>query len=114
MAATDDEKRAYIQLHVASDLQSVWQDSAITLETQYKLAEHYRSLKVFVSIGDTPAEIRTALANDFQMDPTASAANRAKLVRVVSAWTVGKQLHTKETELQLRARCLGCCAFCMH
>ena len=107
MAATDDDKRAYIQLHVASDLQYVWEDSAITLETQYKLAEHYRSLRVFVSIGDTPAEIRTALANDFQVDPAASAANRAEVARVVSAWTVGKQLHTKETELQAESKVLG-------
>ena len=107
MAATDDDKRAYIQLHVSSDLQYVWEDSAITLDTQYKLAEDYRNLRVCVSLGDTAAEIHTAMINDFQIDPAASAANRPEVARVVSASTMGKQFHTKETELQAESKVLG-------
>lgn len=90
-----------------TDLQYVWEDSAINLDTQYKMAEHYRSLRVFVSMGDATADIRAAMTNDFRIDPAANAANRAEVARVVAAWNVGKQLHTKETELQAESKVLG-------
>ena len=80
-------------------MQYVWEDSAISLGTQYKMAEHYRSLRVFVSLGDTAADIRTAMTNDFQVDPAASAANRAEIARA------------KKLNFRLKAKCWGCPAY---
>ena len=107
MAVDDAQRRQYIQTNITSDLQYVWEDSGLSLNTQYTLGQHYKSLRVFIAIAETTADVRTALQNDFQMDQTAGANMRAEVARVVSAWNTGKQLYQKETELQAESKVMG-------
>ena len=54
MAAVDDaQKREFLQQNVTSDLQYIWDDSEVSLDLQYKLAQHYKSLRVFISIAES-------------------------------------------------------------
>ena len=107
MAVDDAQKREFLQKNVTSDLQYVWEDSAVSLDTQYKLAQHYKSLRVFIAIAESTAEVRGALRTDFQLDAGAGADQRAEAARVVSAWISGKQLYEKETELQAESKVMG-------
>ena len=103
----DAGKREFIQKNVTSDLQYIWDDSEVSLDLQYRFAQHYRSLRVFIALGETTADIRTALKNDFQVDPNSGADQRAETAKVVSAWTAGRQLYEKETELHAESKVLG-------
>ena len=108
MAAVDDaQKREFLQQNVTSDLQYIWDDSEVSLDLQYKLAQHYKSLRVFISIAESTTDVRTALRTDFQIDAAAGAEHRAETARVVSAWVAGKQLYEKETELQAESKVMG-------
>ena len=107
MAVDDAGKREFIQKNVTSDLQYIWDDSEVGLDLQYKLSQHYKSLRVFISLADNAADIRTALKTDFQLDPAVGAAERAETARIVSAWTAGKQLYEKETELHAESKVMG-------
>ena len=107
MAVDDAGKREFLQKHVSSDLQYIWDDSDVSLDVQYRLAQHYKSLRVFTAIADNPADIRTALRTDFQLDPAAGAAERAEAAKIVSAWTAGQQLYEKETELHAESKVMG-------
>ena len=84
---------------VTSDLQYTWDDSEMSLDLQYRFAQHDKPLRVFIAIAENTADIRTALRTDFQVDPNAGADQRAETAKVASAWTAVKQLYEKETEL---------------
>lgn len=99
MALDDARKREIIQRNVTSDLQYTWDDSEVSLDLQYRFAQHDKPLRVFIAIAENTADIRTALRTDFQVDPNAGADQRAETAKVASAWTAGKQLYEKETEL---------------
>ena len=107
MAVDDAQRRDFLRNHVTSDLQYVWEDSQVSLDMQYRMAQHYTSLRVFIALAETAAELRTALRTDFQMDPTAGAEQRAELARVVSSWLTGRQLYEKETELTAESKVMG-------
>lgn len=107
MAVTDADKRTYLRDHVASDLQYVWDDSEVPLDLQYRMAQHYKSLRVFTAIAETTTEVRAAIQADFALDPRNDAGVRAQIAKVVSAWTAGKELYTKEKELQAETKVLG-------
>ena len=107
MAVDDAGKREFLQKHVTSDLQYIWDDSEVGLGLQYRLAQHYKSLRVFISIAESTADVRAALRTDFQLDPATGAADRAEVARLVSAWTAGRQLYEKETELHAESKVLG-------
>jgi len=89
-AVTDADRRSYIAQHVSADLQYVWQDNEVSLQNQYLLAQHYKSLKVFSTFCDTKAEVRTALRDDFRIDQAADAATRAEVARIVTSWEVSR------------------------
>ena len=105
--ATDGERREYLRANVTSDLQYVWDDAEVPLELQYEMAQHYKSLRVFTAIGETTGDVRTAIQNDFNLDPTRNPGVRAKVARVVAAWSAGKELYSKEKELQAENKVLG-------
>ena len=108
MAALDDDaKREYITTHAAADLQYVLEDSSVPLDLQYRLVRHYTTLKIFAAMGDTAADIRTAAREDFTLDPAASAESRASVAKLVSAWTLAKDLAAKEKELFAESKVLG-------
>lgn len=107
MAVDDAQRRDFLRNHVTSDLQYVWEDSQVSLDMQYRMAQHYTSLRVFIALAETAAELRTALRTDFQLDPTAGAEQRAELARVVSSWLTGRQLYEKETERTAESKVMG-------
>ena len=107
MAVSDDEKRAYIAQHVSADLQYVWQDNDVSLQNQYVLSQHYKSLKVFSTFCDTKAEVRTALKDDFRIDQATDAPTRAEVARIVTSWEVARELASKEKELRAESKVLG-------
>ena len=107
MAVTDEDRRAYITENVAADLQYVLEDTGISLDLQYRLTQHYNTVRVFAAVGDTSADVRRALQTDFALDPAASAANRATLAKLVSAWSLAKDLANKEKDLFAETKILG-------
>ena len=76
---TDADRRKFLADNVSSDLQYVLEEAGVSLEVQYAIAQHYRSLRVFSTIADSKADVREALKNDFGMDPAANAAARASV-----------------------------------
>lgn len=108
MAALDDDaRRAYLAEHVSSDLQYIWQETDVSLETQYTLAQHYKTMKIFSSMCDTKADVRAALTTDFRIDPAANPATRADVAKVLTAWELSRAMTTKEQELQAETKVLG-------
>eukprot|EP00435_Cladocopium_sp_Y103_P039849 s1025_g10.t1 len=53
----------------------------------------------FAAMGDTPAEIRAAAQSDFALDPAASVEARANVAKLVSTWTLAKDLAANETKV---------------
>ncbi|CAL1142577.1 unnamed protein product [Cladocopium goreaui] len=107
MAITDDDRREYLRNNVTSDLQYVWDDAEIPLTLQYDMAQHYKSLRVFTALGENSADVRTAVQADFNLDPARDPAVRAQVAQVVAAWNAGKELYTKEKEIQAESKVLG-------
>ena len=107
MAVSDEDKRAYIALNVSADLQYVWQDNDVSLQNQYALSQHYKTLKVFSTFCDTRAEVRTALKDDFRIDQATDAPTRAEVARIVTSWEVARELASKEQELRAESKVLG-------
>lgn len=107
MAVTDDEKRGFLRQNVASDLQYIWDDSDVPLDLQYRMSQHYQSLRVFTALAETSAEVRIAIQTDYSLDPRTDASVRAQVAKVISAWTAGRELYTKEKELQAESKVLG-------
>ena len=71
------------------------------------MAQHYKSLRVFTALGETTGDVRTAIQNDFNLDPARNPGVRAKIAQVVAAWSAGKELYSKEKELQAENKVLG-------
>lgn len=107
MAVTDNDRRAFLEAHVSSDLQFAWADSSVSLATQYSIAQQYKSLRVFAAMADSKADVRTALRTDYGMDQTASAEMRAEVAKVITAWEMARELSKKEQELRAEAKVLG-------
>ena len=107
MAVTDNDRRQYLEVNVTSDLQFVWSDSNVSLASQYSIAQHYKTLRVFCSMADSKAELRTALRTDFALDQAASAENRAEVAKIVTAWEMARELSKREQELRAEAKVLG-------
>ena len=104
---TDADRRKFLADNVSSDLQYVLEEAGVSLEAQYAIAQHYRSLRVFSTIADSKADVREALKNDFGIDPAANAAARASVAKVVTAWEVSRELSSKEQEMKAEAKVLG-------
>ena len=90
MPVSDEDKRTYIAQNVSADLRYVWQDNDVSLQNQYLLSQHYRTLKVFCTFCDTT-----------------DAPTRAEVARFVTSWEVARELASKEQELRAESRVLG-------
>ena len=111
MAVDDNARRDYLAQHVSSDLQYIWQEADVALSTQYDLAQHYKTVKVFSSMCDTKAELREALRTDFRLDPAANAGVRADVAQVITAWEMSKRWQTKRRTCRLKQRFWVCQGF---
>ena len=92
--------------NVDSDLQFVFQESGMGEQLVYDMGQHYRTIRRFSSMANDRAGLRTALQDDFQMRPD-TAANRAAIAAVVSAWEPAKYAHEEEVKLRQEAKSLG-------
>ena len=102
-----DVRREYLAQHVSSDLQYVLQEAGVALSTQYDLAQHYKTVKVFSSMCETKAELREALRTDSRLDPASNAGVRADVAKVITARDMSKTLADKEKGLQVETKVLG-------
>ena len=96
----------WVHANVDSDLQFVFQESGVGEQLVYDLGQHYRTIRRFSSMADDRGGLRTALQDDFQMRPD-TAANRAAIASVVSAWESAKYAHEEEVKLRQEAKSLG-------
>ena len=104
--ANPEERSRWLHNNIDADLQYIFQESGMGEQTQYDIGQHYRTVKRFSSIADDRAGLRTALQDDFAMRPD-SAANRAAIAAVVSAWESSKFAHEEEIKLRQEAKQLG-------
>ena len=103
----EPEARAnWVHANVDSDLQFIFEEAGMGEQVQYDLGQHYRTVRRFSSMADDRASLRQALQTDFQMRPD-SAANRAAIAAVVSAWESSKFAHEEEVKLRQEAKSLG-------
>jgi hypothetical protein len=105
--ATDEAKRDFINKNVDADLMFVWEDTGVTLDLQFRIAQHYRNLKKFTAVADSRVELRAACAADWGCDPAASADNKSAVASVICAWESSKDLVEKENSLRAEAKVLG-------
>ena len=98
MAVTDDDRREYLRSNVTSDLQYVWDDAEIPLALQYEMAQHYKSLRVFTALGESSADVRTAVQADFNLDPSQRPSNAG------TSSTSGCSLECRKRALHQRER----------
>ena len=99
-------RAAWMHLNVDSDLQYILQEAGVGEQIQYNIGQHYKTVKRFSSIADDRAGLRTALRDDFGMQPD-SAANRAAIAAVVSAWDSSKYAWEEEVKIRQEAKSLG-------
>ena len=99
-------RAAFLHNNVDSDLQFIWQEAGMGEQVQYDIGQHYRTVKRFSSLADDRGALRQALTDDFQMRPD-SAANRAAIAAVVSAWESAKFAHEEEVKIRQEAKAMG-------
>ena len=99
-------RAAWVNQHVDADLQFVYQESGIDEGLQYTLGQHYRTIRRFSAIADDRPGVRAALEADFQVRPD-SAASRARIAAVVSAWDTAKHYHEEDVKIRQEAKGMG-------
>ena len=104
-------QRALVKRLVESDVAFLWEDSGVELVEQVKLAQSgYRTIRIFVGLADTKAEVRVALARDFELDPAAQGALprvRLQVACILSAWTAAGEMASRESQLRVESKTLG-------
>ena len=73
---------------------------------QYKLGQHFTTVKKFATYADTRSDVRAALKADHSLEATGQE-TRAAVAAVVSAWESCREFSAKESELKAEARVLG-------
>eukprot|EP00435_Cladocopium_sp_Y103_P007668 s5210_g2.t1 len=106
-ALTPEQQKAWLQENVNADLTYIFEQMGVSLERQYELGQHYKSVMLFAALADNRGEARTALARDLGIDPAANPANRASLAAVVAAWQQAADAAEKERTTKAEARSLG-------
>jgi hypothetical protein len=111
MALNPFQQRTLIRERVESDLAFLWDDTKVDLTNQVALATAgYTSVRIFVGLADTKAELRTVLAADFQLDPAAVGAlpaTRLQVACLLAAWDAASQMCTRDSQLRTEAKTLG-------
>jgi hypothetical protein len=99
-------RAAWMHQNVDSDLQYIMQEAGVGEHVQYNIGQHYRTVKRFSSMADDRAGLRGALRDDYGMQPD-SAANRASIAAVVTAWDAAKYAWEEEVKFRQEAKTLG-------
>ena len=99
-------RAAWVNRHVDSDLQYVFQECGIDEGLQYAMGQHYHTIGRFSAIADDRQSVRAALEADFQVRPD-NAGNRARIAAVVSAWETAKHYHDEDMKIRKRRKVWG-------
>jgi hypothetical protein len=107
MALTDEAMQVYLQKECDSDLAFLLADGGLSLPVQYRVVHAgYKSLRRFVGLEDTRPLFRQVAVTTFNLDPTASAADRLQLSILLSIYDVAKEQLAREVGLRAEAKAL--------
>ena len=81
-------------------------EHGVELATQYAIGQHYKSTRTFAAFADDRAAARAAITADFSIRPD-SAADRARMACVITAWEAAKLIREEEAKLRAEAKVLG-------
>jgi hypothetical protein len=97
----------FIEKNVTADLQYLWSDAGVEIKDQYDVAQHYRNVRRFASMADDRTDLKKALKDDYGVDPTAGAADRARVAALVCAFESAKDFVEQEAKLRAEHKVLG-------
>jgi len=105
--ATAAQKKTYLAENLDSDLHFLFEDAGISLDTQYAIAQNYKTVKHFAAVADDRSEVRNFCKDDIGLDPAAGAIQRAEVATVVTAWEAARECITQDNKIKAEARALG-------
>ena len=103
---TQDQALDYFDKKMTTELLHIFNECGVSVGLQYKLGQHFTSVKKFSTYADTRSDVRAALKADHSLEATGQE-TRAAVAAVVSAWESCKEFSAKESELKAEARVLG-------
>ena len=99
-------QRRYLKDNVDADFVFLLEEHGVELALQYAIGQHYKSIRTFAAFTDDRAGARTAITADFGVRPD-SAADRAKIATVITAWEASKLNREEEAKLRAEAKVMG-------
>jgi len=106
--ASDEVMRMFLRQNVEAQLTLIWDEHKVPLKLQYEVGQVYGTMRLFSAIADDRAGVRTAVKDDFGLDPAAQApqgaTNRAQAGALVASWEVAKDLLQREVQLRAEAK----------
>ena len=103
---TQDQALDYFDKKMTTELLRIFNECGVSVGLQYKLGQHFTSVKKFSTYADTRSDVRAALKADHSLEATGQE-TRAAVAAVVSAWESCREFSTKESGLKAEARVLG-------
>ena len=100
------DQRRYLKHNVDADFVFLLEEHGVELALQYAIGQHYKSIRTFAAFTDDRAGARTAITADFGVRPD-SAADRAKIATVITAWEASKLIREEEAKLRAEAKVMG-------
>ena len=104
--ANPAEQRQYLRDNVDADFVFLLEEHSVDLPLQYAIGQHYRSSRTFAAFADDRTAARTAITADFGVRPD-SAADRARVACVITAWEASRLIHEEEAKLRAEATVMG-------
>ena len=108
MAAAADPaaQSRYLKENVDADFLFLLEEHGVDLALQFAIGQHYKSIRTFAAFADDRGTARTAITADFGVRPD-SAADRARVACVITAWEASKLIREEEAKLRAEAKVLG-------
>ncbi|CAE7341503.1 unnamed protein product [Symbiodinium sp. CCMP2456] len=108
MAAAADPaaQSRYLKENVDADFIFLLEEHGVDLALQFAIGQHYKSIRTFAAFADDRGTARTAITSDFGVRPE-SAADRARVACVITAWEASKLIREEEAKLRAEAKVLG-------
>lgn len=101
---TEEQQQAAL-LSASSDLKWLLADHRVSEEVQVVLYHYnFSTLPMFQGLGDTRTEVKETLKNQFQLDATASLADRQQVAAIQAAWDAAAVYIAKEAAARAEAK----------
>ena len=105
--STPEARAKFVSETMTSDLAFIWSDAGVDEEMQYKIAQHFKNVRIFANFADDRPGVRDALKSDYARDQATGASERGKVAAIVSAWEASRDFSAKESELKAEQKMLG-------